>query len=347
MRIAYVPKNFKGGALDIIEQANAICREYRAQGFDLTLRQLYYQFVARDIIPNRQSEYKRLGGIVNDARMAGLLDWEYIIDRTRELESRGHWESPAGVIRSAAASYARDLWSDQDTRVEVWIEKDALAGVIEPTCRNLDIAFFSCRGYTSQSEMWAAGQRLGRYVEAGQRVVILHLGDHDPSGLDMTRDITERIDTFLTQDYLNAHPEEFPGSKARIADIRKAMGARCKIDLDGYLGLSPAMELGGPFEVRRIALNMDQIEQYAPPPNPAKATDARFANYADLYGDESWELDSLDPPVLAALIRDEVETIYDGDRWDEALARENAERATVRAAADIWGEVAEFVEART
>lgn len=71
------------------------------------------------------------------------------------------------------------------------------------------------------------------------------------------------------------------------------------------------------LEVRRMALTMDQIEEYEPPPNPAKATDARFAGYAELYGDESWELDALDPSVIVELIQSEVDEIRDPDKWAE------------------------------
>ena len=158
--------------------------EYAAQGYDLTLRQLYYQFVSRDLLPNRQSEYKRLGDIINDARLAGLVDWEAIVDRTRNIRALSHWSDPASIVKAAANSFAVDKWADQPKRVEVWIEKDALVGVFEPVCEELDVPLFSCRGYTSQSEVWGAAQRLEKYLMADQEVVILHIGDHDPSGLD-------------------------------------------------------------------------------------------------------------------------------------------------------------------
>ncbi|MCB0094304.1 MAG: hypothetical protein KDE46_01235 [Caldilineaceae bacterium] len=196
-KICYQEKQFRQATLDTIATANSIIEEYAAQGFDLTLRQLYYQMVARDIIPNNQKEYDRLGRTINDARMAGLIDWEHIIDRTRNVRSNGHWSSPASIMRGAAQSYQIDKWATQPNRVEVWVEKDAMVGVIESICRPLDVAFFSCRGYTSQSEMWAAAQRVQEYIEQGQTPIILHLGDHDPSGIDMTRDIVNRLETFM------------------------------------------------------------------------------------------------------------------------------------------------------
>ena len=152
-KIAYRAKRFSPDRQDKIDKANVIIAEYAAQGYELTLRQLYYQFVSRDFIANNQREYKNLGDIINDARLAGLIDWEAIVDRTRNLQSLAHWNSPASIIDACASQYRIDKWADQPYRVECWIEKDALIGVIENVCKELDIAYFSCRGYTSQSEM--------------------------------------------------------------------------------------------------------------------------------------------------------------------------------------------------
>lgn len=93
----YVPHNFSADALAVIREANRICSAYAAQGYDLTLRQLYYQFVSRNLIRNKQSEYNRLGSIINDARLAGRLDWDYLVDRTRELDTLSHWDNPGGA----------------------------------------------------------------------------------------------------------------------------------------------------------------------------------------------------------------------------------------------------------
>lgn len=245
----FVPKAFSVAHWDIIEKANEIIEEYQAQGFTLTLRQLYYQFVARDYIPNRQTEYKRLANIISDARLAGEVDWSAIEDRTRFVRKNPHWESPDQILESVAHQFAFDKWARQPNRVEVWIEKDALVGVIEPACRELDVPYFACRGYSSQSEQWRAGRRFQWNADDNQKTVILHLGDHDPSGIDMTRDNAERLAMFSHRN----------------------------------------------VEVKRLALNMDQIEEYDPPPNPAKLTDPRAIEYIQIHGNSSWELDSLEP----------------------------------------------------
>jgi hypothetical protein len=283
VNIKYVDRKFSLQTEAIILTANRIIAEYAEQGFDLTLRQLYYQFVARDILPNKQSEYSRLGSIVNDARLAGRIDWNAIVDRTRNLRKNSHWDHPRDIVQACAEQYQIDKWVGQEAHVEVWIEKDALIGIVESVCDPLDVPYFSCRGYTSQSEMWQASQRLIFHAKQERKCVIIHLGDHDPSGKDMSRDIKDRLNLFMDR-----------------ADQSVV--------------------------VRRIALNMNQIEKYKPPPNPAKITDSRAKAYISEFGTESWELDALDPKVLAALITRNITDFIDKDLWDERVRLQQEHR---------------------
>src|ERR1051325_11872822 len=116
-KICYVPRKFGSGSLKIIAQANEIIATYQAQGYQLTLRQLYYQFVSRDLISNKVSEYKRLGSIINDARLAGEIDWLSIEDRTRNLSSAAHWMNPANIVDACAQQFRIDKWANQPYRV--------------------------------------------------------------------------------------------------------------------------------------------------------------------------------------------------------------------------------------
>jgi hypothetical protein len=279
-QIAYISKKFRGDAEAMIEQVNQIITEYQAQGFALTLRQLYYQFVARGLLKNNPKNYGLLGRVVNEGRLAGLIDWAAIEDRTRWMRVNSHWDSPSDIIRGAADQFAVDMWENQKHRPEVWIEKDALAGVIENVCQKYDVPFFPCRGYVSQSEQWRAGRRMGRHIENDQQPIIFHLGDHDPSGIDMTRDNQERLELFS----------------------------------------------GGEIIVKRLALNMDQIRKYDPPPNPAKITDTRAAEYIAQYGGESWELDALEPRVIEKLIEDNIKPLIDKDAWFIQSSKQNEGR---------------------
>ena len=292
---------FSPATVAMIDGSNAIIAEYMAQGFTLTLRQLYYQFVARGLIANKQTEYKRLGSIVNDGRLAGLIDWEAIEDRTRELEKPTTWASPADIIDAAAEQFKLDVWKDQPSRVEVWIEKEALVGVIEPVCEELRLPYFACRGYSSQSEQWRAGRRFRQFMRQGQDIVILHLGDHDPSGIDMTRDNDDRLSMFAN----------------------------------------------APVAVDRLALNMSQVLQYNPPPNPLKVradgelSDSRGNSYQSKFGDESWELDALDPPVIAGLIRQATMKLIAQTAWDDSMWRARKLRENLSAVSLSWDDVVE------
>ena len=195
-KIKYIDKKFRENSLLMIAYINEVIEEYQEKGYDLTLRQVYYQLVAKDYIPNSERSYKNLGAIVNDGRLAGMIDWDAIIDRTRNLKGLGSDESPEEAVSQASRTYRRDKWENQPYQIEVWVEKDALAGVVGQICSKHDVNYFSCRGYTSQSEMWRAARRLQYYEQIGKQVVLLHLGDHDPSGMDMSRDIVERLELF-------------------------------------------------------------------------------------------------------------------------------------------------------
>ena len=193
----------------------------------------------------------------------------------------------------AAEQYRIDRWADQSTRVEVWIEKDALVGVVESVCDKWSVPLLSCRGYVSQSEMWRAAMRFNDYFAEGYECILIHLGDHDPSGIDMTRDIRDRLSVFGQ----------------------------------------------GQVEVNRIALNKDEIQQYAPPPNPAKVTDSRYADYRCKYGDESWELDALEPDVLVKLVEDEIKDFVIEDKWDDTMKDEETQKQQIEKVADDWDNI--------
>lgn len=290
----------RAAAAPLVQLAQEIGADYAAQGYPMTARQMYYQFVARDVIENTYRSYKNLCSILDKARMGGLLDWDYIEDRTRNVYGTdGHSESPERTIELAALAYRRAMWQGQPYHVEVWVEKEALAGVVERAASENGVNYFACRGYVSQSEMKKAGDRFNYYRRnKGARGLLLHLGDHDPSGIDMTRDIEDRLYTFTR---------------------------------------------GNPPAVRRIALNMDQIEQYEPPPNFAKESDSRHAKYLEEFGEDSWELDALEPSVLNDLITEHVQSVVDEDLMQEQRDRQERERESLTAISDRYGEVIDFL----
>lgn len=295
-KIRYVDKKFRRDSLELIDRINNVIYEYEKQGYTLTLRQCYYQLVARGIIPNNERSYKNTGNLINDARLAGMIDWYAIEDRTRNLKSLSHWYKPQDIIIAGAEQYRKDLWENQYYYVEVWVEKEALANVVGRVSNELDVPYFCCRGYVSQSEMWSASQRfINKQDEEDKHVILIHLGDHDPSGIDMSRDIEERLLLF---------------------------------------GVDESR-----FTFKRIALNMEQIYTFNPPPNPAKLTDSRCYSYLANYGSESWELDALEPRVIHELITEAVTEYMDEELAEEIKDSVERERKVMRRVASDWDNV--------
>lgn len=289
--IQYKEFKFKSATIDIIYKANKIIAEYSAEGYSLTLRQLYYQFVARGYIENSLKEYKNLGNIINDARLNGDIDWEAIEDRTRNLEALPTWFTEKEFLKEIPDWFRFDFWDTQEYRIEIWVEKEALTGVVARTAHKYRVPYFACRGYTSQSESWRVGIRFADYNDKCQKVIVLHLGDHDPSGIDMTRDNRERLRMF-----------------SNFGDV----------------------------EVIRVALNRDQVDQYNPPPNPAKLTDRRATKYINRHGLSSWELDALNPRVIDGLISHHIEQYIDWEAWDEVKEKEDASIKAFKDMAKAW-----------
>jgi hypothetical protein len=244
---------------ELLSQIIQIVESYLEQDIKLTSRQLYYQLVSANIIPNAEETYKRICKFLTDARYAGLIDWESIEDRGRTPEKHSEWATVSDLVQSAIYSYRLPRWKDQDYYVELYCEKQAMESVLKPIADKYHIYFGSNKGYLSASTMYDLAKRIQEKIEEERKAIILYLGDHDPSGLDMVRDIKKRIEEFLTEGDDYTEPN---------------------------------------LEVIQLALNKEQIKRYNPPPNPAKITDPRAKWYFAEYGTKSWELDALKPEVL-------------------------------------------------
>ncbi len=296
----YRPHRFNGSARKTVDQALLIVEEMQTSGYTLTLRQLYYQFVGRGLMENNEKQYKRLGRLVTHAREAGEMDWFAIEDRGRQCNQRYDEEDPAAVLEDIEFQLSLNMWYRQDNYLEVWVEKQALEAVVSRPCEALHVTHMACKGYLSASESWRAGMRFRHALNNGKKCTLVHLADHDPSGLNMTEDNADRLRMF-------------------------------------------AEEQG--IEVRRIALNMDQVEQYNPPPNPAKETDSRAKGYVKKFGPHSWELDALTPGTIEQLITDTIEEYRDKDVWNKTLEEQDEKRRTsgLVALSEHWDKVFEFL----
>lgn len=273
---------------------NSIIEEYQEDGYVLTLRQLYYQLVSRDIIPNKQAEYSKLSTLLKEGRMAGIVDWDAIEDRLRKPSSPASFNSPKDILDQAIKQYQLPRQEGQNIYLEVWVEKDALSGVLKRITSKYHVPILVNRGYSSVSAMYDSFMRFNNRDRFDIPVKILYLGDFDPSGLDMIRDIYDRTMEF-SEGYEDGEWHD---------------------DFD--------------FEVVPIALTKEQIEQYNPPPNPAKITDPRAKEFIYKHGRTSWEVDALRPEVLNNLLNDAILGYIDYDLYKNILDKEVNDKEQLR-----------------
>lgn len=275
----------KNTGLDKIDIVNSIIEEYQEQGYKLTLRQLYYQLVTREVIPNEQKEYSKLSSLLVKGRMAGLVDWDAIEDRIRQPKIPYWVTGVDDAIEDTIRHYRLDRMSTQECYIELWCEKDALSGVLSGITSHYHIRLMVNRGYGSCTAMYEAAKRFRGHAD--DACILLYLGDHDPSGLDMVRDIQRRL-----------------------------------------------MGFGAGVLVEHIALTDQQVEKYAPPPNPAKISDPRAKWYIGKYGNTSWEVDALNPKTLNEIVKDNVEKYIDLDLFAEILKQEEYDKRHLRDISD-------------
>ncbi len=272
--------------ITIMGQILSIVKYYEKISIKLTNRQLYYQLVGKSLIPNAHEVYKRICNIITDMRYYGLIDWDSIEDKARVPIKPAEWDDVKDLIHSATSAYRLPRWSDQEYYVEMYCEKEAGINVLEVVSRKYHMYFGFNKGYSSASAMYDLAQRVSIQINGGKRVIILYFGDHDPSGLDMIRDIRDRIKEFVTQ-------------------------GKWPVDPD--------------FEIIPVSLTMEQIEEYNPPANPAKITDPRAKWYIKQFGQVSWELDAIDAIELRRIAEEAVLEYVDMDLYNEWVRKEQRE----------------------
>lgn len=285
-------------------------------GGNLTVRQLYYRLVALNLFPedrkwiklpggkwiidlengskNADPNYKWLIGLLTDARMSGAFPMDWLLDRTRDAK-KGRFTGNQDDVESALSNIEdevrnapeswlwRHRWYGQQKHVSVWVEKEALAGVFDGPCEELGVAYFVLRGYSSLSGLsqWVNNVSEAHRLANFSEAVVLYFGDHDPDGWEIPR-----------------------SAERNVRDIARVCRKRMP-----------------PVTFQRVALLGEQIEEYDPPPFPAKESSSRYQSYVDEHGlTDAWELDALQPEVLDALIRDSV-----AEHFDEATYEQNEE----------------------
>lgn len=176
---------------EMIQEVTGIIGEYTTR---LTVRQVYYRLVAKHLIENKVSQYQRVVKVLRDARISGEIPFRAIEDRTRSFlggdrsysNEDDYFNNWLYTFRTIHEDYELPRWYNQEEYVEVWIEKQALAGVFDQITQRKNVVLAPCRGYPSITYLYEAAQRLKRI---DKDLTILYFGDFDPSGVDIFRSI--------------------------------------------------------------------------------------------------------------------------------------------------------------
>lgn len=169
----------------IIDQAHEILSDVHP----MTVRQVYYQLVSRQVIENTRSRYQAVSDALVDARLEGVIPWEWIEDRLRVPRAVQMWDNLSEFAEVVRQAYRRDVWATQPIYLEVWLEKDALSGIFIDTLSRYGVTLNVGRGYDGWSSIRNAAERFG----TGEDTNILYFGDFDPSGEDMVRSMRDRL----------------------------------------------------------------------------------------------------------------------------------------------------------
>ncbi len=183
------PRQRRGN--DRMLELRTALRDILAADQPQTVRQVFYQMVSRRLVDKTENEYDgTVGRLLGEMREAGELPWDWIVDNTRWRRQPVLFNSPEEALRGLAEGYRRDPWKDAESHVEIWCEKDALAGVIARETEPYGVSLMVAKGYTSKTFAYEAAQEIeGR----DKPVYIYHLGDSDPSGVDAARDLEEKL----------------------------------------------------------------------------------------------------------------------------------------------------------
>lgn len=320
----------------LVEWSIEVCQEYREKGYLLTLRQLYYQGVARKRLQSGQKPYKQLMGVLSDARLAGTFPLWALVDRTRRVHPGAFTRNDANVDRAldraanevqtaADRLLGRARWFAQDVHLSVWFEKEALAGIFEGVCDEEGVTCFSIRGDPSHPALYEWLQHAAAVHGAGdaangwhdsrnsfhkglaKRSIVLYFGDHDPTGIRIPRSAEATTRTFMQH-----------------------------------------MGLNFPLEFQRIGITLDQAREMDLPPFPAKESAGKdYDNYVEEFDTtDAWELDALSPEVLEDLVRTECRKHFNTALYERLRAGTDERRAqmTARLRNPAWHRIATRIE---
>jgi hypothetical protein len=267
-----------------------------------TVRQTFYALIAIAAIQNSDPDYKRLSRLLTEARKDGRISYEWIVDRSRPTYSPNVFKDPEAYAQVVAVAYHRDYWTMQPNHVEIWSEKDAIIGSIEPATDKFGVIVRVARGFNSTTRVREVAQGL---LAVRKPKHIFYIGDHDPSGCMAEAEVLQRVMWHYCD--LQGLRAFAPPTYAETLEIAK----------DSHI------------HMRRLAIHKQDITKFNLPPQVVKDTDSRAAWFEKKYGPDTVELNALPPTELRTRISRAIRSLLDKEAWDRAMRVEKVEQASI------------------
>lgn len=283
----------------------------------MTVRQLFYRLVSVAVIKNSRADYQKVSKVMTKAREDGRVDYQWIVDRSRPEYVPNVFKDLAGYGRAIHRSYRKDNWESQPNYVELWCEKDSVTGSIQDITDELGITLRVGRGFQSATRVYEIAPLFSKIKKPK---IVFYLGDHDPSGQDIERDLRERVTTKL----------EAARRASFLTELAKASDDHHQSLIDKF-NFSEV-----PFSLERLAIFAEDIKKFKLPPLRIKDSDSRARQFCKQHGRDCVELDALPPSELRRRIRSVVEAEMDMEAWKRAVEVEKVELASIAATIGSW-----------
>jgi hypothetical protein len=283
----------------------------------MTVRQVFYQAVSRGLIDKSEAEYKQtIGRLLTKMRKDGELPWHWLADNTRWMRKPDTFDSLTHMLNESQKFYRRALWNDQEAYVEIWLEKDALAGVLYDVTSEYDVPLMVTRGYPSFSYLASAAEAIRA---TGKPTYLYYFGDHDPSGVDIPRHIEKQLGELINPLRTSTAIRREMAERARRMGIYWEPKDVPGKAIDNYAGV-------GSIEFECVAVTKDQIIDLDLQTRPTKRMDTRAKNFEG----ESVEVDAIHPDTLRQMVEECITRHIDEDILDRTHCIELAERETLQ-----------------
>ena len=185
------------GITEKTKKRKELILDWARQHRPVTVRQIFYRLSTLEAVDKSERGYKAVGRLCTQMRLDGEIPFSYFADNTRWMRRPRTYNTIEEALELTARTYRKSLWQNQTAAAEIWLEKEALAGVIYPVTSLWDVPLMVVKGYPSVTFLHtAASQMKNDYFHHNRITKIFYLGDRDPSGLDIFRNITERIPEF-------------------------------------------------------------------------------------------------------------------------------------------------------